>query len=64
MFIKKKSVSTTEKEKCRVIPVMKEKGFVNKLYYIKRTNFSVYLFFANFASFGQFHKIKYAQKFI
>ena len=27
------SVSTTEEKKCRVIQVMKNKGFANKLYY-------------------------------
>ena len=38
------SVSTTEEKKCRVIPVMKDKEFVNKLYYFKRTNFRVSIF--------------------
>ena len=28
------SVSTTEEKKCRVIQVMRDKGYVNKLYYI------------------------------
>ena len=28
------SVSTTEEKKCRVIQVMKDAGYVNKLYYI------------------------------
>ena len=28
------SVGTTEETKCRVIQIMKDKGYVNKLYYI------------------------------